>query len=84
MTLERVSRVACAVSMMPDSSYASEIFERITAVRRSMASATTAGDGGRGTFDANERFESAEARPGVRVRADRARVVAGSASESSL
>ena len=69
--------------MMPDSSYASEIFERRTAVRRSIASATTAGDGGRGTFDAKDRFESAEAR-GVRVRADLARLVAGSTSESSL
>ena len=84
VTVERVSRVACAVSMMPESSYASAIFERITAVRRSIASATTAGDGGRGTFDAKDRFESAEARPGVRVKADRARVVAGSTSESSL
>ena len=69
---------------MPDSSYASEILERIRAVRRSIALATTAGDGGRGTLDANERFERAEAR-GVRVvSADRARVVAGSTSDSSL
>jgi hypothetical protein len=52
-------------------------------VRRSIASATTAGDGGNGTFDAKERFDSADAR-GVRVKAERARVVAGSTSESSL
>ena len=52
-------------------------------MRRSIASATTAGDGGNGTFDANDKFESAEAR-GVRVRAERACVVAGSTSESSL
>jgi hypothetical protein len=49
-------------------------------VRRSIASATTAGDGGNGTLDAKA---SADAR-GVRVRAVRARVVAGSISESSL
>lgn len=56
----------------------------MTAVLRSIASATTLGDGGNGTLDAKERFDKAEAR-GVRVvNADRARVVAGSASESSL
>lgn len=55
--------------------------ERRTAVRRSMASATTAGEGGSGTFCAKAR---AEERAGVRVRAVRARVVAGSTSESSL
>jgi hypothetical protein len=54
-------------------------------VRRSIASATTAGEGGNGTFDANDRFESAVERAGVLVvKAERARVVAGSASESSL
>lgn len=53
---------------------------RKACVRRSIASATTAGDGGKGTLDANA---SADAR-GVRVRAVRARVVAGSTSESSL
>lgn len=84
VTVDRVSRVACAVSLMPDSSYASAILERMTAVRRSTSFAMTAGDGGRGTFDAKDRFERAEARPGVRVKALRARVVAGSTSESSL
>lgn len=82
VTFDRVSRVASTVSMMPDSSYASAILERITAVRRSIASATTAGDGGRGTLDAKDRFERPELRPGVRVKADRARVVAGSTSSS--
>lgn len=53
---------------------------RKACVRRSIASATTAGDGGKGTLDAKA---SADAR-GVRVRAVRARVVAGSISESSL
>jgi hypothetical protein len=56
---------------------------RRACVRRSIASATTAGDGGNGTLDAKERFDSADAR-GVRVKAERARVVAGSTSESSL
>lgn len=84
MTVDRVSRVACAVSTIPDSSYASAIFDRITAVRRSIASATIAGEGGRGTFDAKDKLDRAEARPGVRANADRARVVAGSTSESSL
>jgi hypothetical protein len=51
-------------------------------VRRSIASATTAGDGGSGTEEANA---SAEERAGVRATTDeRARVVAGSGSESSL
>jgi hypothetical protein len=53
---------------------------RKACVRRSIASATTAGDGGNGTLDAKAR---ADAR-GVRVKAVRARVVAGSTSESSL
>jgi hypothetical protein len=48
-----------------------------------MASATTAGDGGSGTLDAKDKLESADVR-GVRVKAVRDRVVAGSASESSL
>lgn len=48
-----------------------------------MASVTTAGEGGKGTFEANDKFDSAEAR-GVRTRAARERVVAGSTSESSL
>ena len=73
------SRATCAVSMMPESSYACETLRRITAVRRSMASATTLGEGGRGTFCAKAR---AEAR-GVRATA-RARDVNPSASESSL
>jgi hypothetical protein len=67
--------------MIPDSSYTSEILERMTAVWRSIAFATTAGDGGRGILDAKDKLE---ARPGVRVKADRARVVAGSTSDSSL
>jgi hypothetical protein len=82
-TVERVSRVACAPSTNPESSKASETLERMTAVLRSITSATTAGEGGNGTFDAKERFDKAEAR-GVRVKADLARVVAGSTSESSL
>jgi hypothetical protein len=53
---------------------------RKACVRRSIASATTAGDGGNGTFDAKA---SADAR-GVRVNAVRARVFACSISESSL
>jgi len=53
---------------------------RKACVRRSIASATTAGDGGNGTLDAKA---SADAR-GVRVKAVRARVFAGSTSESSL
>jgi len=73
------SRAVCAVSMMPDSSYTCETLRRITAVRRSIASATTLGEGGRGTFCANAR---AEVR-GVRATA-RARDVKPSASESSL
>lgn len=73
------SRATCAVSMMPESSYACETFRRMTAVRRSMASATTLGEGGSGTFCAKDR---AEAR-GVRATA-RARAACGSASESSL
>ena len=81
-TEESVSRVLSATSVMPDSSYASAILERITCVRRSIASTTTAGEGGRGTFDAKLRLE--KERAGVRVKADRARVVAGSTSESSL
>jgi hypothetical protein len=44
-----------------------------------MACATTAGDGGSGTLDANERLDSADAR-GVLVNADRER----GSSESSL
>lgn len=79
-TVERLSRVAWALSTRPDSSKASDTLERNTWVLRSIASATTAGDGGRGTLDANER---ADAR-GVLVKADRARVEAGSTSESSL
>lgn len=55
----------------------------MTAVRRSIASATTAGDGGSGTLDAKERFVKRPAR-GVATNAERARVVAGSTSESSL
>jgi hypothetical protein len=81
---DRVSRAAYACSVIPDSSYACETFERKTAVRRSIASATTAGEGGSGTFDANPKFESADERAGVLVKADRARVVAGSISDSSL
>src|SRR5277367_5635354 len=73
------SRATCAVSMTPESSYTCETLRRITAVRRSMASATTLGEGGRGTLCAKER---AEAR-GVRATA-RARDVSPSASESSL
>jgi len=79
-TEESVSRAVSATSVMPDSSYFSAILERMTAVRRSIASTTRAGDGGRGTFDA--RFENE--RPGVRINAVRARVVAGSTSDSSL
>ena len=79
-TEESVSRAVSATSVMPESSYFSAILERMTAVRRSIASTTTAGEGGRGTFDA--RFENE--RPGVRINAVRARVVAGSISESSL
>jgi hypothetical protein len=82
-TVESVSRVACATSTTPESSYACVTLVRKTCVLRSIASATTAGLGGRGTLDANERFESADAR-GVLARAERARVVAGSTSESSL
>jgi hypothetical protein len=82
-TVDSVSRVACAVSTRPDCSYARDTLDRKTAVRRSIASATTAGDGGRGTLDAKDRFERAEAR-GVRAKAERERVVAGSTSESSL
>lgn len=82
-TVERLSRVAWALSTIPDSSKASETLERKTWVLRSMASATTAGDGGRGTLDANERLDNAEAR-GVLVKADRARAPVGSTSESSL
>lgn len=79
-TVERLSRVAWALSTSPESSKASETLERKTWVLRSMASATTAGDGGSGTLDAKE---SAEAR-GVLVNAVRERVVERSASESSL
>lgn len=82
--MDKLSRAACVVSLIPDSSYASDSFERRMAVRRSIASATTAGDGGNGTLDANDRLESAEARAGVLVKAVRARVDAGSDSESSL
>ena len=67
-------------SVIPDSSYTSEILDLMTAVRRSTTSAITAGEGGRGTLDA--RFE--KERAGVRTKAERARVVAGSISESSL
>lgn len=82
-TVDKLSRVACALSTMPDSSKASDTLERKTWVLRSIASATTAGDGGSGTLDANERLDKPEAR-GVLVKADRARVDAGSTSESSL
>jgi hypothetical protein len=54
----------------------------MTAVRRSITSAMTAGEGGSGTFDA--KFESAVERAGVLANAERARVVAGSTSDSSL
>lgn len=53
-------------------------------MRRSIASATTAGEGGSGTFAGKEIFDKAEERAGVRVKADRARVATGSGSESSL
>jgi hypothetical protein len=57
---------------------------RRTCVWRSIAFATTLGEGGKGTLEANARFDRADAR-GVRAtKADRARVVAGSTSESSL
>ena len=82
-TVDNDSRVAWAYSTMPDSSYAAETFRRRASVRRSITSATTAGDGGSGTFDAKDRFERADAR-GVRVKAVRDRVVAASASESEL
>lgn len=63
--------------MMPELSYALESLLRITAVRRSMASATTLGDGGRGTFCAKAKAEER----GVRA-TERARVIAGSTSGS--
>lgn len=81
-TLDTASRVFSAYSSMPDSSYTLEIFDRKTCVRRSITSATTLGDGGRGRFCANARFESADAR-GVRANAERARVVSGSEVSSS-
>jgi len=79
-TEDSVSRAVSATSVIPDSSYFSAILDRMTAVRRSIASTTTAGEGGRGTLDA--RFENE--RPGVRINAVLARVAAGSTSESSL
>lgn len=81
-TVDRVSRVAAVYSITPEFSYVSVILLRIAWVLRSIASATTLGEGGRGTLDANERFDKAETR-GVRASA-RDRVVAASDSESSL
>lgn len=60
---------------MPDSSYTFESFDRRAVVWRSIALATTAGEGGRGTPDAKDKLERPEAR-GVRVRAVRERVAA--------
>ena len=78
--LESEARADSTASVAPVEEATSAIWERRTAVRRSRTSATTEGEGGRGTDWARER-----ARAGVRVKAERARVVAGStSSESSL
>lgn len=77
--LESEVRADSTASVAPVEAATSAIWERRSALRRSRTSATTEGEGGRGTDCARER-----ARAGVRVKAERARVVAGSASESSL
>lgn len=60
VTVDRVSRVLYATSLMPDSWYKDETRSRRTRVRSSTTRATSAGVDGRGM-----RRASARARPGV-------------------